>query len=144
MSLKKRCAQCGRAFTTTKASAVTCSKICRQRRWRRQQAARREDDRFTEMFEAIANRRVTTRDGTAQADGLAPHGVQTLIPDGETTREREETVERVLNDHLMLLPLLGRTTCTCGGWSSGEPYRATVLLHRAHQAEQVIEALSWL
>ncbi len=107
-----RCAHCGTAFTPGRADAVTCSKVCRQRRWRAQQAEARRAARDAETLDRLLTRRATTRDGTGQVDGLAPYGVQTLIPTGDDTRE---AVDGILAAHQLRLGPDNRPWgCACG------------------------------
>ena len=130
------CAHCGRLFTPARRDAITCSKVCRQQRWRAEHAKRRQAERDAAQLDRLLNCRATTRDGSVQLDGLAPHGVQTMIPDPRAQQARAGLVEAALMSHEVTTTETGQE-CSCG-WEKrwGSPHHG-----RAHVADEIVAIL---
>lgn len=138
-----KCAHCNKAFTPARRDALTCSKLCRQRRWRDQRAMERAALEV-ETMQLVAKCRAAVRDGST-LDGLAPLGVQTLIPTAEETRTREDAAAEALERHGIggssIYPDR-RISCRGCDWEGDwEPDGSSM---RRHQAEKVVEALACL
>lgn len=129
-----KCAHCGKAFTPARRDAVTCSKLCRQRRWRAGIIRAREVHEAA-TWQLVEKCRAEVRDGSA-LDGLAPFGVQAAIRLAEGYKE--SVVADLLWKHRRTdYPNDGRVKCICG-WSSDRQGL------QQHQASVVVEALACL